>query len=521
MLYLFDKLGLVMSAANSDDNRKWWTLTAVCAATFMLLLDVTIVNVALPAIQRAIHPSFADLQWVIDAYSLTLSTIVLSAGSLADRYGRKRIFMIGVALFTLASAICGAASSPAILDFSRAFQGIGGGIMFATSLSLLAQDFHGRERGVAFGIWGAITGAAVAVGPLVGGVLTTYINWRWIFYVNVPIGLLTIAVAYWKLKESRNPQETKTDWPGVAFLTAALFFLVFALIKANTWGWQSTKTVSMFGASVILLVCFLAIEVYTKQPILQLKLFKKPSFTGAQIAALTLSGSIFSIFLYMTLYLQDILGYSPLQAGLRFLPITLVMFVVAAVSGRLSAKIPGKLMIGIGLLLVSIGLILGHGITVDSTWTRLLASFLVAGFGIGMVNPSLANVAISVVPPQESGMASGVNNTFRQVGIAGGIATLGAIFQTSIRHNLSTGLTALHLNSSQLTQMSSAISGGQTSLVVNAAPKAAQAVIGSAAHHAFINGFNTLVVVTAITALAGAIFSFALIRKRDLAVYKP
>jgi EmrB/QacA subfamily drug resistance transporter len=507
-------------AESAVDKRKWWTLGAVCAATFMLLLDITIVNVALPPIQAALGATFSDLQWVVDAYALALATIVLNAGSLADRYGRKKLFILGITIFTLASAVCGAATSSSMLIAARAVQGIGGGIMFATSLSLLAQDFHGRERGVAFGIWGAVTGAAVAVGPLIGGLLTNYLDWRWIFYVNLPIGIITIAVSLWKIHESRNNNETRTDWLGAILLSGALFTLVYGLIQANGWGWRSDGIVSLFAASAILLVLFLAVESYRKQPVLQLSLFKKPSFTGAQLAALTLSGSIFAFFLYITLYFQDVLGYTPLQAGVRFLPVTLVAFVVAAISGRLSAKIPGKYMIGVGLVLISIGLALGMGVTTTSTWIHLLPGLIVCGFGIGMVNPSLANVAIGVVPPQESGMASGVNSTFRQVGIAGGIAVLGAIFEASLHHSLAVGLAAAHLTGSQLTAVVSAVSGGQSSEVIKRAPAALQPTVAHVTHQAFITGFNELLVVTSLTALAGAILSFILIRKKDMAVYE-
>ncbi len=503
------------------DNRKWWTLLAVCAATFMLLLDITIVNVALPPIQVALHPSFADLQWVVDAYSLTLATIVLNAGSLADRYGRKKIFMLGIVLFTAASAVCGAATSPTMLIISRAIQGIGGGIMFATSLSLLAQDFHGKDRGLAFGIWGSVTGAAVAVGPLVGGLLINYANWRWIFYVNLPIGIATLLTAYFRLHESRNTQETKTDWAGVIVLSGALFCLVFSLIKGNLWGWSSGSIISLLAASFILGVVFLGIEAYRKQPILKLSLFNIPSFTGAQLAALAISGSILSLFLYITIYFQDILGYSALQAGLRFLPITLVMFVVAGVSGRLSSRIPGKYMISVGLLLVSLGLIISGGITVASGWAHLLPGLIVAGFGIGMVNPSLANVAIGVVPPQESGMASGVNNTFRQVGIAGGIAVLGAIFQTSISHTVSSHLALLHLSKVQLANMVAAVSGGESHQAITSLPAHYQAVATTVTHQAFINGFNLILGVAAVVAIVGTVASFVLIRKKDMAVYQP
>jgi EmrB/QacA subfamily drug resistance transporter len=506
--------------AEKIDGRRWWTLGAVCAATFMLLLDITIVNVALPSIQVALNATFSDLQWVVDAYALALATIVLNAGSLADRYGRKKLFIIGVVLFTLASAVCGAATTSSMLIAARAIQGIGGGIMFATSLSLLAQDFHGRERGVAFGVWGAVTGAAVAVGPLAGGLLTNYLDWRWIFYVNLPIGIITVAIAVWKLRESRNKAETKTDWLGAILLSGALFTLVYGLIEANSWGWSSTKIISLFAGSVILLLLFLGVEYYRDQPVLQLSLFKKPSFTGAQIAAVGISASIFAFFLYITLYFQDVLGYTALQAGVRFLPVTLVAFVVAAVSGRLSSKVPGRFMIALGLLVISIGLALGYGVTTSSTWLHLLPGLILCGFGIGMVNPSLANVAIGVVPPQESGMASGVNSTFRQVGIAGGIAVLGAIFEASLHNSLSTGLAAAHLTSTQLTAAVSAVSAGQTSEVIKHAPVAYQATVANVTHQAFITGFNQLIAVTSLIALAGAVLSFVMIRQKDMAVYE-
>ncbi len=507
-------------ATKKLDPRRWWTLGAVCAATFMLLLDITIVNVALPPIQVALNATFSDLQWVVDAYALALATIVLNAGSLADRYGRKKLFILGVAIFTLASALCGAAMTSSMLIAARAVQGIGGGIMFATSLSLLAQDFHGRERGVAFGIWGAVTGAAVAVGPLIGGLLTSYLDWRWIFYVNLPIGIATIGIALWKVSESRNQDETKTDWLGAILLSGALFTLVYGLIQANGWGWSSDQIIGLFSASVILLIIFLAVEYFREQPVLQLSLFKLSSFSGAQVAALGISASIFSIFLYMTLYFQDVLGYTPLQAGVRFLPVTLVAFVVAAIAGRLSSRVPGRVMIGIGLLLISIGLALATGVTITSTWIHVLPGLIVSGFGIGMVNPSLANVAIGVVPPQESGMASGVNSTFRQVGIASGIAILGAIFETSLRHSLSTGLASAHLTNNQLTAAVSAVSGGQSKAVIARTPAAYQSTVASVTHQAFITGLNELLVVTSLIALGGAILSVILIRQKDMAVYE-
>lgn len=508
-----------MLATKKSNVHKWWTLTVVCLATFMLLLDITIVNVALPSIQKDLHAGFSDLQWVIDAYSLTLATLVLNAGSLADRYGRKKIFIIGIALFTLASAICGAATSPVMLIVSRAVQGIGGGFMFATSLSLLAQDFHGKERGTAFGIWGAITGIAVAVGPLVGGTLINAGSWRWIFFVNLPIGILTIAATAMKVRESRNSKETKTDWSGVILLTAALFCLIFALIKANSWGWSSTNILSLFAGGIVLLAAFLAVEVYKKQPILELKLFKIPSFTAAQLAAFALSGSIFSLFLYITLYLQDVLGYSPLATGVRFLPVTGMMFVVAAISGRMSAKVSPKVLIGGGLVAVAIGLILMHGVSDSSSWTVLLPGLIVSGLGVGMVNPALANLAIGVVPPEESGMASGANNTFRQIGIASGVAILGALFQSKIQHVVSSSLAVAKLSGKQIQSIAQAVSSGATKQVIQQAPKSYKGFLVHTTKTAFISGLNELFWVAAVIAGAGAVITFVAVRRKDFSVY--
>jgi EmrB/QacA subfamily drug resistance transporter len=411
-------------------DRKWRALIIVCVAVFMLLLDITVVNVALPDIQRELNASFTDLQWVVDAYALLLATTMLNAGTLGDLLGRKRVFIAGVGLFTLASALCGAATSPLFLNLARGVQGIGGAIMFAVSLAILSQEFHGRERGVAFGIWGATIGAAVAIGPLVGGVLTEYAGWRWIFFVNVPIGAVCVAGALAYLHESRDEQHAGFDALGFALFTAGLFALVLALLRGDAWHWGSGKTVGLFVAAVVLLAAFVVSQLRKEEPMFDMSLFQKPAFAGAQIVAFTISAAMFSQFLYLTLYLQNELHYSPLQAGLRFLPLSLVSFVVAPIAGRLSARIPVRVLLGAGMSLVGVALLLMHGITTSSDWTTLLAGFIVGGVGVGMVNAPLASVAVSVVEPRRAGMASGINNTFRQVGIATGIAGLGAIFQS-------------------------------------------------------------------------------------------
>jgi EmrB/QacA subfamily drug resistance transporter len=478
-------------------DRKWRTLIIVCVAVFMLLLDITVVNVALPQIQRELHTSFTDLQWVVDAYALMLATTMLNAGTLGDLLGRKRVFIIGVGLFTAASVACGAANSPLFLNLARGAQGIGGAIMFAVSLAILSQEFHGHERGTAFGIWGATIGAAVAIGPLVGGAITTWLGWRWIFFVNLPIGILCVAGAIHELRESRNEQHGGLDIPGLLTLTGGLFAFVLALLRGNDWGWGSSREIALYVAAVVLLTGFVLIELRQSEPMLDFSLFRIPTFAGAQIVAFTISAAMFSQFLYLTLYLQNVLGYSPIQAGLRFLPLSLLSFVVAPIAGRLSSRVPVRVLLGAGMALVSGALLLMWGITPSSGWTTLLAGFVVGGVGVGLVNAPLASTAVSVVEPRRAGMASGINNTFRQVGIATGIAGLGAIFQDSIQSKL-------HGVGSAKAVASGAVQQG-----------------GAIARAAFISSFNEILLVSAIVALVGAVLAFALVRGRDFVASGP
>jgi EmrB/QacA subfamily drug resistance transporter len=492
------------SSPTTPDPHRWWTLGAVCVATFMLLLDVTIVNVALPNIQRDLGSSFEDLQWVVDAYALTLAAFLLTAGSLADRLGRRRVFVAGLALFSIASLLCGLSTSPAALNLSRALQGVGGAGMFATSLALLAAAFSGRERGTALGIWGATTGASVAVGPLVGGVLVEHISWQSIFFVNLPIGIAAIAVTLRMVGESKDPDPAPIDWTGLVTFSAALFALVFALVRGNTEGWGSAAIVGLLIGSAVLLVAFVAIEQRLQHPMLDLTLFRKPAFVGAAIVAFALSGSIFAMFLYLTLFMQNILGYSPLEAGLRFLPVTVLSFFFAALSGNLTERVPVRYLMGLGLGLVGVGLLLMSGLDKDSGWTALLPGFLLAGAGIGLTNPAIASTAVGVVDPRRAGMASGVNSTFRQVGIATGIAGLGAIFQSAV-------------TSKVVDALGSARAGARlppAEVLAQGNPRAA-----GAARDAFVTGWtgalNEILVVAAILALAGAVAALLLVRGKD------
>jgi len=414
-------------------DRKWWTLVVVCAATFMLLLDVTIVVVALPDIQSSLRTDFGEVQWVTDAYALSLAALLLTSGSLADRFGRRRLFLVGLVVFTAGSVLCAAAGSPAMLIWSRAAQGVGGSILFSTSLALLATNFHGRERGVAFGAWGAITGVSTALGPLLGGLITSGISWRGVFWVNLPIGIAAIALTAVRVDESRSPHPTRPDWPGFATFTLGLVALVYGLIRAGQEGWSDGRAWACFAIAVVALGVFVALEARLAHPMFDLGLFRIPTFVGGSTAAFAMNGSLFAMILYLTVYLQDDLGYSALQAGLRLLPIFATSMVAATVAGRVSSHVPVRLLIGPGLLLVGIGLLLMTRVDDHTSWSVLVPGFLVAGLGSGMVNPPLASTAVGVVPVHRSGMASGVNTTFRQIGIAVGIAAYGTLYASSLR----------------------------------------------------------------------------------------
>ncbi len=494
-------------------ERKWWTLVTVCVGTFMLLLDVTIVNVALPKIQAGLGSSFTDLQWVVDAYALTLAALLLTSGSLADLLGRRRIFAIGLVIFSAASLLCGVAQSPLMLNISRGVQGIGGAMMFATSLALLGNAYRGRDRGVAFGVWGAVTGAAVSIGPVIGGALTDALSWRWIFLVNVPIGVVALALTLSKVGESRDPEGARLDIPGFVTFTAALGALVFGLIESSQKGWGSRLVEGCLIASVVLITVFVMVERRRQMPMLDLSLFRRPAFDGASIVAFTLSASIFAMFLYLTLYLQNILGISPFGAGLRLLTLSGAILVTSFIAGRLTTVVPVRLLMGAGLALVGLSLLLMRGLTASSAWTDLLPGFIVGGVGVGLINPPLASTAIAVVPPRQAGMGSGINSTFRQVGIATGIAALGSIFTSEVRTHVSSGLQAAHQSGAHA--IATAISSGQTHQAIAHVPPQARATIGELARSSFVAGLNEIFLVAAIVALAGAVASLLLIRSSD------
>jgi EmrB/QacA subfamily drug resistance transporter len=459
---------------------KNWTLLAISLGTFMLLIDITIVVVALPDIRSSLHTSFSDVQWTVDAYSLSLAALLLPTGSLGDILGRRRVFALGLGIFTVASLLCGLSSSGTELIIWRAIQGIGGATVFATSLALLAQTFHGRERGFAFGVWGAVAGISTALGPLLGGALTSGLSWHWIFYVNLPIGIFAIAITLTRVQEFRPPQHRRIDPIGFGLFTLGLTALVYGLIESGFKGWGSTQvivSVTIAGAS---LAAFPIAELFISEPMFDLALFKKPTFVGGSIAAFGMNGSLYALFLYIVLYFQNAEHFSALGCGWRLAIITAGALVTAIPAGRLSARIPVRFLIGPGLLLVGIGLLLMRGLSADSSWTHLIPGFVVAGIGSGMVNAPLASTAVGVVQPQDAGMASGINTTFRQIGVATAVAALGSIFAAKLSD-------ATHAT--------------------------------LAAHYA--GALNELALITGLLALIAAVCALVLIRPKDFIAHAP
>ncbi|WP_405978532.1 DHA2 family efflux MFS transporter permease subunit [Streptomyces sp. NBC_00158] len=417
--------------------RKWLPLTAVCLGAFMLLVDVTIVTVALPDMAADMSTDFAGLQWVMDVYALALAALLLGAGSLADRIGRRRVYLGGLVLFALSSLACGVADGPAALIAFRAVQGIGGAAMFATTMALLSSAYQGRDRGVAFGVWGAVNGAAAAAGPVIGGLLTEHFGWRWIFFINLPVCALAVWVTLRAVAESRDPRARGLDLPGMAAFTVGAAALTYALIRVGENGWTSAATLGLFGLSVAAFAAFVLVELRGPRPMLDLSLFRSPVFVAVMAAGLLLSGAAFSYLMYVSLWLQSAEGMSPVGGGLVLLPMSLAGFVVAALAGRLLHGAPPRLTIGGGLLLIGAGALLqAWMLDAGDGWTALAPGLLVSGVGVGMATPALAATAMGAVAPARAGMAGGVLNTARQLGTALGIAVLGAVFHAGLADGL-------------------------------------------------------------------------------------
>ena len=423
----------VLHVLTAEENRKWITLVAVSFGLFMIMLDNTVVNVALPSIERDLHVSISSLEWVVTAYALTFAALLITGGKLGDLFGRRRIFILGIAIFTLSSLACGLAPTAGFLIGARAVQGVGAALMNPASLSIITATFPPRERGQAIGIWAGVSAMALAIGPLVGGLIVDNINWNWIFFINVPVGVVGIVVSQLVIRESRDTShEQSVDVPGLVTSSAGLFALTYALIEGNGHGWTSPEILALFAAAAVLLVAFVAVERYQRLPMLDLSLFRIGSFSGSNLVAMLVSLGMFGVFFFVSLYLQNILGWSPTKAGASFLPMTVLIILVAPAAGRMSDRIGSRWLMGGGMTLVSISLLLYQRVGLHSTFWTLLPAMLLGGVGMALTMSPMTAAAMSSVPVDKAGVGSGVLNSFRQLGGSLGIALMGAILASYV-----------------------------------------------------------------------------------------
>jgi len=522
--------------------RKWFALAATCFGLFMALLDVTIVNVALPTIQRSLHAGFADLQWVINAYTIALAVFLVTAGRLGDILGRKRIFMAGLGVFTLGSLLCalsgditiGGLSHITLLLYFRVLQGVGGSVMLPLSLAIISSTFQGKQRGTAIGIWGGVTGLATALGPLIGGVLVQQVNWQSIFFLNVPIGVAGILLTAWAVRESRDERAPRSiDLFGLVTLTVSVFCLALALIQGSDKGWGSAYILTLFVVAVVALILFVVGELRIKNPMVDPRLFTNASYTGAAIAGFTLSAGLYALFFFLALYFQNALGFSALDTGLRFLPLSALALVGAPLAGALTGRIgPRPLLVG-GMALLTIAVALMTRISPRGTandWVVLLPAFIIGGIGNGLVNPPISTITVGTVERARAGVASGVNGLCRQVGTAFGIAFLGALltsrYNDAIRGGVN-GLHAPHLTGAIRQRIISGVQqagtiAGSTGLKGGAGyaspyqgtPLYAQ--VQGIAHAAFIGGLIDILKVATVILAVGVAASALLVKRSDL-----
>lgn len=507
------------SRATANPAVKWWTLAVVAIGTFMLMLDVSVVNVALPNIRADLGADFTGIQWVLDAYALTLAAFLLTAGSLADTFGRKRIFQIGFAIFVLASLTCGVAHDVLVLNLARGLQGVGGAVLYAVGPAMLGHEFHGRQRGLAFGVFGGVSGLAFAAGPLIGGALTSGVSWRWIFFLNVPLGLIAMVITAIRVRESRNRRSRGVDVFGLVTFSGALTALVLGLVRGPDDGWGSSFVLTMFATAVVLLVVFfISQRMRGDRAMLDLSLFRNVTFVGlAAVALLANVAGPSSIFLEAN-FVQNVLHLTPWETGLRFLPLTVTILVFGAVAGMLTTTVPMRLLFFGSLVALAVGLTLIQGVTEHSSWTALLPSMIVMGIGMGLFNPPRAAAAIGVTEPARAGMASGINETFQQVGVAVGIAAVGSVFENSVANRFA-GTTVGHTLTSagaNAHTLGKAVASGAIDRVVNGTPQAVHSAVRAASESSFVGGLHLAFWLLAGISIVGAIVGLLFVRTRDL-----
>ena len=508
-----------MDTSSLTQQHRGWTLLVTSLSVFMLLLDINVVNVALPEIRKELDASFTQLQWVLDAYALGLAAILVAAGSLADRIGRRRIFTIGFVIFTLASLACGLAWNVNVLIVSRFIQGIGGAILFAVGPALLGYVYTGADRTRAFGIFGGVGGLAIAAGPLVGGGLTDGLDWRWIFLINIPLGIIALIITRIRVTESRSAVTPPLDLMGAALFSTFLTLLVLGLLRGEDNGWTSTFILGLFAASAITLIAFIVLQVRRgDKAMFEASLFTNTTFNGLNIATLFLNIALLAAIFLLITYIQVLMGYSAWASGLRALPLTLTLVVGAFISGTISSRTAPRISAALALGCVAIGLLLIRLVDSGDSWTAALPMMFVLGIGMGLFNPIRTELSVSTVSPERAGVASGINATFQQVGAAIGVAGLGAFFQNRVHHYFENDPATSALGPMRTDAARGAATGGGNALrelLPPEIPAMMQQQLSSAADAAFINSLHTTFTVAALFPLAGMIIALFTIRRKD------
>jgi EmrB/QacA subfamily drug resistance transporter len=414
----------------TDENRKWWTLGAMCFALFMIMLDNTVVNVALPSIQRDLGSSISGLEWTVNGYTLSFAVLLATGGRLGDIFGRRLGFLFGVSVFTLSSLAAGFSTETWMLVAARVVQGVGAGFMMPATLSIITDAFPAQERGRAIGTWAGVSALALAIGPVLGGFLTEHVSWQSIFFINIPVGVGAIFAALFAVRESRDVTVGReVDYLGVAAISVALTALVLALVEGNSWGWGSPAILALFATFAVSAAAFVLVELRVRAPMVEFPLFGSRDFVGANLIAFIVSFAMLGMFFFLALYMQDILGYSPLEAGVRFLPTTLMIVVVAPIAGRLTDRIGPRWLIAVGLSLVTLSLYMQTQITIATTYGDLLPAFVLMGVGIALTMSPMSTAAMNAVSATKAGIASGLLSMSRMVGGSFGVAAVGALFQ--------------------------------------------------------------------------------------------
>jgi EmrB/QacA subfamily drug resistance transporter len=491
-------------SAITDDNRRWWTLGAMCFALFMIMLDNTVVNVALPAIQNDLHSSISGLEWTVNAYTLSFAVLLVTGGRLGDIFGRRRMFLFGVVVFGLSSAFIGLSQSEAWLVAGRAAQGIGAAFMMPATLSIITNAFPAHERGKAIGTWAGVSALALAIGPVVGGFLVENVSWQSIFFLNVPVAALAVVVTIAATRESRDENSTHhVDFPGVTAVTIGLAALVLALVEGNSWGWGSASIVGLLALSAAGLVAFAIVERRVVEPMVDFQFFRSRSFLGANLVAFIVSFAMLAMFFFLALYMQNIKGYSPLQAGVRFLPSTVVIILVAPISGRLSDRIGPRPLMTAGLLIVAGSLFWQGHLEVDTSYGFLIGAFMLMGLGMGLVMSPMSTAGMNAVEPAKAGVASGILTMSRMVGGTFGVAAMGALITGLGKSKLDQLLPATPDGTRQ--KLADGLGGGGAR---------AGGQVGDAVNQAFVYALNDGLRIGAAVAVLGALLAWLLIADR-------